>query len=213
MSKVSYQQYFDYIGELFVQEDEVLREIRAENDRQGLPAIGVMPYDGYLLGWLTRLIKAKTAVELGTLGGYSGTWIARHLPEDGHLYTLELEPHHAAVAQANFARAGLTDKVTLIHGPALENLTTLVEKGPFDLVFIDADKTHYPDYLTWAVENLRPGGLVAAHNAFRRGGAIEPKLEGDEELQVFNQMLAADPRLDSMIIPLGDGMAVGVKRG
>lgn len=212
MTEITHEQFFDYIGELFVEEDDVLKEIRAEAERQGLPLIGVRPYDGYLLGWLARLVNAKRIVEIGTLGGYSGTWIALNMPKGGHLYTFEREPKHAEVAQANFERAGVNDKVTVIQGVALEMLTTIEDKGPFDMVFIDADKVTYPEYLAWAIENLREGGLVAGHNAFRRGGAIQPKEEGDAELQVFNHMLAKEPRLDGMIIPLGDGMAVGIKR-
>jgi caffeoyl-CoA O-methyltransferase len=134
------------------------------------------------------------------------------LPADGKLYTLEVSSKHARVAHGSFERAGVSSKVEILEGAALDSLKKLSSSGPFDLVFIDADKEGYPEYLAWAIENLRPGGMVAAHNAFRHGGIIEPQDDGDRAMDAFNRALAADSRLESTILAIGDGMAVGIKR-
>ncbi len=213
MSDDKLRERFDrYIGELFAQSDDILDHIEQETIRNDLPQISIALHDGYLLQWLMRLVGVKTVVEIGTLGGYSGTWISRALPDDGKLYSLELEPKHAEVARANFERAGVNHKIEIVLGPALQSLTKLTRRGPFDMVFIDADKESYPAYLDWAVANLRDGGMVAAHNAYRNGRIFEQEEEGDRIMAEFNQQLADHPQLDSMIIPIGDGMAVGIKR-
>lgn len=157
-------------------------------------------------------MRARRVVEIGTLAGYSGTWMARALPDDGKLYTVEKSAKHADVARRSFEHAGLEDKVEVHQGEALAILDNLSSKGPFDLVFIDADKTGYPDYLRWAVANLRSGGVVAAHNAYRSGRIFEPETDDDRGMAAFNEALAAHPELDGIIIPMGDGMAVGVKQ-
>lgn len=206
------ERFDQYIGELFAPEDEILRSIKTEIERNGLPTISVQPYDGYLLAWLVRLAGVRKVVELGTLGGYSGTWIARALPDDGKLITLEKSSKHAAVARANFEKAGLSEKVEVREGDARDRLAELVDEGPFDMVFIDADKDSYVDYLEWAAGNLRSGGLVTAHNTYRGGNVLSPESDGDQMIVAFNQKLASDDRLDGFIIPIGDGMAVGVKK-
>jgi caffeoyl-CoA O-methyltransferase len=202
----------DYVSELYVQEDEALQAIGPEAERSGLPAISVRPFEGRLLQFLVYAGNAKKVVEIGTLAGYSGSWIARALPADGKLYTLEMSSKHAAVARANFERTGVSSKVELVEGNALDSLKHLSTQAPFDLVFIDADKEGYPAYLEWAIENLRPGGMVAAHNAFRSGKIFEPQDEADRAMDAFNRSLAAEPRLESTILAIGDGMAVGVKK-
>ncbi|MFW5708628.1 MAG: O-methyltransferase [Chloroflexota bacterium] len=201
-----------YIGELFLQEDPVLEAIRTSPLRHNMPQINVQPYEGYLLGWLTRLAQVRTAVEIGTLAGYSTAWIARALPADGRIYTIEKSSKHVRVARENMETAGLAPKVEVVQGEALPILEQLSSRGPFDLVFIDADKTSYPDYLTWAVDNLRLGGMVAAHNAYRDGRIMQPEDEADHAMVHFNQLLANNPRLDSIIIPMGDGLAAAIKR-
>lgn len=202
----------DYISSLFGPEDEALRQSRAEAQRAGLPDIAIDPAEGPLLQILARMVNAQKIVEIGTLGGYSGVWLARALPENGRLYTLEASPKHASVARTTFERAKVTDRVTIIEGPALDNLPSLLPQGPFDMVFIDADKPSYPAYLTWACEALRPGGIVAAHNALRGGRVLRPETETDRAMAEFNQLLAQEPRLQSTIIDMGDGLAVGVKK-
>jgi caffeoyl-CoA O-methyltransferase len=194
------------------EQDDTLEWIRTQVERHDMPAISVRPYEGYLLGWLVRLIRAKVVVEIGTLAGYSGTWIARSLPEDGKLYTVEVSSKHAEVARASFDKAGLNGKVEILQGNGLQILKKLEAKAPFDMVFIDADKESYPQYLEWAVRNVRSGGMVAAHNAYRHGAILNPQNAVEQATAAFNKAIATYPELDSMIIPLGDAMAVGVKR-
>jgi caffeoyl-CoA O-methyltransferase len=209
---VSYQQLEQYVNEVFAAEDDALRHIQAETQRHELPQISLRPHEGQALYMLARLIGARKIVEIGVLAGYSGTWLARALPADGRLIGVELSAKHAEVARANFAHAGLSDKVEIRQGAALDLLASVSADGPFDLVFIDADKGSYPEYLAWAVDNLRPGGVVAAHNAFRHGSVVQPQTDEDRLVDGFNRSLANDPRLDSTIFALGDGMAVAIKR-
>jgi caffeoyl-CoA O-methyltransferase len=199
-----------YVAGLFVQEDEVLQRI--SRAAAGLPNISVKPYEGHLLSMLVRVSGAKKIVEIGTLAGYSGTWMARALPGDGHLWTLDKNPDHVAVASQSFLQAGVADRVTIMEGDAHESLRSLTKQGPFDLVFIDADKPSYPFYLDWAGENLRSGGLMLAHNALRDGAVLNPNDETSQAMAEFNQLLAHDSRFDSFIFTIGDGMAVGVKK-
>lgn len=201
-----------YVADLFATEDETLQWIQAETVRNDMPQISLTAEEGRLLQFLVQSVGAKKAVEIGALAGYSGTWIARGLSAGGRLYTLEVSSKHAEVARASFEKAGVGDRVELIEGPALESLKSLSSQGPFDFIFIDADKAGYPDYLAWAVENLRPGGIVAAHNAFRHGAIINPTSEDDKGMDAFNRSLASDSRLESTIISVGDGMAVGIRK-
>ena len=202
----------DYVAELYVTEDDALKGIQAEAERQQMPAISVRPFEGRLLQFLVYSTGAKKVVEIGALAGYSGTWIARALPPGGKLYSLEKSSKHAAVARSSFERAGVGAKVELLEGDALNSLKKLAPHAPFDLIFIDADKAGYPAYLAWSVENLRPGGMVAAHNAFRNGKVLAPESDDDRAMDAFNRALATQPRLESFILAIGDGMAVGVKK-
>lgn len=202
-----------YITELFAPEDDVLRSIQEEAKLHGLPDISIQPFEGRLMQWLMRSINAGRVVELGTLAGYSGVWIARALPPGGRLYTLEKNGQHASVARRSFERAGVADRVELLEGSAIEQLVGLAPRGPFDMVFIDADKVSYEVYLAWAINNLRPGGMLAAHNALRGGRITAPESDDDRAMAAFNRALATDSRLDSFILAIGDGMAVGIKRG
>jgi caffeoyl-CoA O-methyltransferase len=203
----------EYAANLSAHEDDVLRWIEAETERNEMPTINVQPFDGRLLQFLMRAVGARKVVEIGTLAGYSAVWLARALPTDGKLFTLEKSGKHAQVARASFERAGLDGKVELLEGPALDSLKRLQSQAPFDFVFIDANKDGYPAYLDWAVENLRPGGMVAAHNAFRSGSVLAPESDEDRLMAEFNRALIANARLDSLILPVGDGMAVGIRKG
>lgn len=165
-----------------------------------------------MLQFLVYMTGAKKVVEIGTLAGYSAVWMARALPTDGKLYTLEKSGKHAQVARAGFERAGLNGKIDLMEGAAMDSLRKLSTQAPFDLVFIDADKTSYIGYATWALENLRAGGLIAAHNAFRGGRVLAPESDDDHTMKQFNVWVAEHPQLHSYILPVGDGMAVGVKK-
>ena len=205
-----------YIEQLFAAEDEALRAARTAMAEAGLPAINVSPTAGKLLYLLARLVGARRVLEIGTLGGYSAIWLARALPDDGRLVTLELEERHAAIARANLVRAGVAERVEIRLGPALATLADMAAngEGPFDLVFIDADKPPYLDYLEWSLRLSRPGTLIVADNVVQRGAVVEPD-GGSVAVQAirrFNQALAADPRLEALILPMArqeiDGLAL-----
>jgi len=202
---------------VFHPEDEVLREIRSRAVAEGLPAIAVGKMDGLHLTTLARAIGAKRAVEIGTLGGYSGVCLLRGMP-DGRLDTFELEPKNAAVAQASFEKAGVAARVKIHIGPAAEKLHEIEKDGPFDLVFIDADKTGYPTYLTWAEEHLRVGGIVLLDNAFGWGGVVDPSKEEESHRAMVQALAATAERLGApngrwhaTMIPTEEGLAFGVK--
>lgn len=203
-----------YIRETFAAEDEILQTIRSEIPRRGLPEITIRPEEGRFLQFIVAASGARLAVEIGTLGGYSGVWIARGLPPGGKLITLEISEKHAAVAADHFEMAGVADRVDLRVGDAHELLDELAQEGPFEFVFIDAEKEGYPAYLDWAEANLRPWGIVAGHNAFGFGtigdsGESDP---GVAPIRLFNERLASDDRFISTIFPAGDGIAMGVLR-
>lgn len=201
-----------YFAALFAPHDAVLQYIYANIPRRGLPAITIQPEEGRFLQFLARACGARLAVEIGTLGGYSGTWLARGLLPGGRLITLEKEPHHADVAREHFALAGLSDRVEVRLGDAHELLPALAAEGPFDFCFIDAEKRGYDAYLDWALANVRPGGVIAAHNAFRQGAVIDPQNEEPDTLAIraFIRRWAAEPRLLSTIYPAGDGTLIGI---
>jgi caffeoyl-CoA O-methyltransferase len=200
-----------YISEHFAA-DPVLERIYAEIPRRGLPAITIQPEEGRFLQLLAAVSGARRAVEIGTLGGYSGAWIARGLPVGGKLITLEREPHHAEVAWEHFRLAGVAEKVELRLGDARVLLPALAKEGPFDFCFIDAEKSDYDRYLDWAVANVRPGGVIAAHNAFQGGGVVggADRDEQARTMRAFNRRFAREPRLLSTIFPAGDGMLIGM---
>jgi len=199
--------------ETFEPEDAVLAEIRARSASAGLPAIAVGRMDGLHLEVITRAVCAKKLVEIGTLGGYSGVCLARGMGPDGFLHTLEIEPRHAEVAAASFRRAGVAKLVKIHVGPAQEKLAEIEREGPFDLVFIDADKQGYPAYLTWAEQHLRVGGLVLADNAFAFGHVHETDTDarGVAPLRAFAERLARGGRFRATMIPTAEGLAMGVK--
>lgn len=201
-----------YIAELFSPHDAVLQHIYDSIPRRGLPAITIQPEEGRFLQFLARACGARLAVEIGTLGGYSGTWLARGLLPGGRLITLEKEPHHAEVAREHFALAGLSDRVEVRLGDAHKLLPALAAEGPFDFCFIDAEKSGYDAYLAWALANVRPGGVIAAHNAFRQGAVIDRRNEEPDTLamRAFTRRWAAEPRLLSTIYPAGDGTLIGI---
>jgi caffeoyl-CoA O-methyltransferase len=201
-----------YISQLFAPEDDALRHIQAEANRNNMPEISIQPFEGRLLQFLAQMVNAKKIVEIGTLAGYSAAWLARSLPADGKLITLDVSEKHANVAKANLANAKLSDKVEVRQGDARELLKKLSAEAPFDLVFIDADKDSYPFYLDWAIENVRQGGLIAAHNALRHGKIVAPDNDLDRAMVEYNKRIAEDSRLSSFILAVGDGMAVSIKK-
>ncbi|MCY3979704.1 MAG: O-methyltransferase [Chloroflexi bacterium] len=211
MSQSLSPRYSEYVNELFTREDKTLRHVREQTSARGIPLISLEPNEAKLLQMLVRLCGAERVVEVGTLAGYSGICIARALPAHGRLITIEVSSVHAEVARAHFEYAGLADKVTVLQGAGLEVLPKLASDGPFDLMFIDADKASYPSYLEWAAHNLRVGGAVVADNVFWQGQIFDPKTEDDHGVVNFNQTLAQHPQFDSAIIEVGDGIALGVK--
>lgn len=204
----------DYIRTLYAQDDDVLLEIRQSMAHYELPGINLDPEEGHTLQMLLRMIGARKVIEIGTLAGYSTVWIARSLPEDGTVYTLERDKFRAFIADENLRYAGVIDKTEIMLGEALEKLAELEAEAPFDAVFIDADKTNSATYARWAIDHTRIGGLVIAHNAFRRGTVVDPNAitdPGTRAVREANQLLADDPRVFANIIPIGDGFLVGLR--
>jgi predicted O-methyltransferase YrrM len=194
----------NYVNGLFVPDDPVLDAALAASRAAGLPEINVAPNQGKLLQLLAQAHGARNILEIGTLGGYSTIWLARALPADGKLVTLEFEPKHAEVARANFVRAGFENKIELRLGKASDSLAQLVaeKRGPFDFIFIDADKESYPEYLAWALKLSRRGTLIIADNVVRKGEVIEADNE-DSRVQGarrFNELLAAEPRVNATLL-------------
>ncbi|MGW7287968.1 O-methyltransferase [Streptomyces sp. NPDC054847] len=211
MTQDQWQAVDGYISDLLVTEDEALTEALAASGAAGLPAINVAPNQGKLLHLLAQTQGARTALEIGTLGGYSTIWLARALPEDGRLISLEYDPAHAEVARANIARAGLAKIVEVRTGAALDTLPRIAAEpgaGPFDLVFIDADKRNNARYVEWALRLTRPGSLIIVDNVVRGGGVVDTKSEDPSILgtrEMFD-LVAREPRLDATAL-----QTVGVK--
>jgi predicted O-methyltransferase YrrM len=200
----------EFIGETLAPDDEALRGALEAARAAGLPAIQVSPPQGRLLALLARLVGARAVLEFGTLGGYSTILMARELAPGGRLITLEANPDYAEVARGSIERAGLGEAVELRVGPALESLPALEEEGagPFDLVFIDADKVNTPSYCAWALDRTRPGALIVADNVVR-GGTLAEAGSDDETIRAqrrLHEMLAEDPRVSATTI-----QTVGVK--
>jgi predicted O-methyltransferase YrrM len=199
-----------YLEGLLVGPDAALDEALQASTAAQLPAINVSPMHGKLLHLLARIRGARAILEIGTLGGYSTIWMARALPPDGRLVTLEIDPRHAEVARTNIVRAGLAPRVEVQLGAALDSLARLVaeRQGPFDLVFIDADKANIPAYFQWALKLTRVGSLIVVDNVVRNGAVIEAD-SADAAIQGvrrFNEMVAAEPRVSATTI-----QTVGVK--
>ena len=200
-----------YLNRVFQPEDAALREARERSLQVGLPEIQVGGMDALHLEVLTRAVGATKAVEIGTLGGYSGTAIARGLGKGGRLHTFEIERKHADVALETFRKAGVEDRVEIHLGPALERLPDVEGEAPFDLVFIDADKEGYPAYLSWAARHLRVGGVVLGDNTFAFGEIVDGRSAGAEAIREFNRELAQGGRFRSTLLPTGEGLTLGVK--
>jgi predicted O-methyltransferase YrrM len=193
-----------YIADLFLAPDPALEAALTSSTAAGLPAISVSPTQGKLLHVLARVQGARRILEIGTLGGYSTIWLARALPAGGRLISLEIDPRHADVAQTNLDRAGLSSAVEIRLGPALDTLPKLVTegRGPFDLIFIDADKPGYADYLKWSLRLARKGTLIIADNVVRKGAVADPE-STDENVQgiwKFNEALAAEKRVTTTVM-------------
>lgn len=211
-----------YLTDLLVPHDEALRGVQAAAAEAGLPPISVSPTQGKLLHLLARLKGARTILEIGTLAGYSAIWLARALPPDGRLITLEYDPRNAEVARANFARAGLADRIEVRVGPALDSLPAIAEEGlgPFDVFFVDADRPNNARYVEWALRLTRPGSVIIVDNVVR-GGAVADPSSADPSVKgvrAATEMMASDPRLEATVLQtVGakgyDGFALAVVSG
>jgi predicted O-methyltransferase YrrM len=211
----------DYLDTVFSLRDEALQSGLARAEAAGLPAIQVTAAQGKFLHLLARMISARRILEIGTLGGYSTTWLARALPAGGQLVTLEVSPENADVARTNIAEAGLDEVVQIRIGAALDSLPEIESQqlAPFDLVFIDADKPNNPEYVRWALRLTRPGSVIVLDNVVRDGQVIDPN--GDPAVQGTRaalDLLGSDPRIDATAIQtVGnkgyDGFAIGLVVG
>ena len=202
----------EYCEGVYRPEDDVLREIRERSIREGLPAIAVGKFDGLHLEVLARACGALKAVEIGTLGGYSGVCLLRGMGSHGVLHTFEFSEQHARVASESFHKAGVASRAHIHVGPALSKLPEVEAEAPFDLVFIDADKVNYPAYLAWAADHLREGGVLLGDNAFAFGHLHEQDgVEGHDALRRFSRELAQGGRFRATMLPTAEGLAMGVK--
>ena len=212
------EQIDHYIERLFVRPDESLTQNLKDAAAAGLPTINISPNEGKLLYLIAKMSRAKRMLEIGTLGGYSTTWLARALPVDGKLITLELDQKHADVARRNLNRAGVSDRVEIRVGRAVDSLRTLIDhvETPFDLIFVDADKPSYPDYLTLAMQLAHPGTIILADNLIRNGRVLNTQStdESARGARAYNAAIAAHPRLESIVLPIIrenlDGLAISI---
>jgi predicted O-methyltransferase YrrM len=199
-----------YLGDLLAPSDEKLDSAITANHKAGLPAIDVSPLLGKFLHILIQITKAKRVLEIGTLGGYSTIWMARALPRGGRIVSLEFSPRHAEIARGNLQKAGLLNRVDIRVGPALESLPKLKasDAGPFDFIFVDADKENNPKYLQWALKLSRRGTVIVIDNVVRQGGVVEAKSSAPDIVGTRRclEMMAAEPRLSAVAL-----QTVGVK--
>jgi predicted O-methyltransferase YrrM len=198
----------NYMISSLISDDDVLDQVLENNKRAGLPEHDVAANQGQLLALFVLMTQARRVLEIGTLGAYSSIWMARALPPDGKLITLEADPTHADVARQNIRLAGLTDRIELIEGPALNSLENLGDVPPFDLIFIDADKPNNPGYLEWALHYSRPGTVIIGDNVVRDGEVINGQSDDARVLGVrrFIEMIGDNPRLTATAL-----QTVGVK--
>lgn len=211
------EQLYAYIVETFAPEDDLLRALPAEAEARGIPQIHISPDQGKFLQVLMATVGARKVLEIGSLFGYSAIWMARALPPGGRLITIELNPLHAQTTRENIARAGLADRVEVREGDARVILPRLADEAPFDLAFIDAEKAEYLDYVDEALKLVRRGGLIVGDNASAHGQAWNANPPEEQHAYVssirrFNQRMATDSRLLSLLVPISDGMCVGVVR-
>ena len=204
----------DYVENLFAPQDAALEAALRESQRAELPEIQISPNEGKLLQLLAEMVGARRILKIGTLGGYSAINLARSMAENGTLISLEIDERHAEVARENIERASLGETVEIRVGDARELLAQLAEndEGPFDLVFIDADKEGYPEYLEGSMRLSRPGSLILADNTIRGGSVLDPGDESARATRDFNAKIASDPRFSAIVVPLirerVDGLAI-----
>jgi caffeoyl-CoA O-methyltransferase len=206
-------EYFRYIAEHTAREDRFLADLKASATRAGIPSIWIAPEQASFMQIVLRLARAREVIEVGTLAGYSAIAMARALPADGRVRTIEIERKHADFAKDWIARSDVAGRVEVLVGPGAEVLRTFAD-GSADAAFLDADKSSYPVYLEESLRILKPGGLVMVDNAFAFGQLLDehPKDREVGAVRAFNEVMASERRLQSVIVPIGDGLWVGVKR-
>ena len=203
-----YEEIDAYIDGLANDGDDALRAVEHQGETEGWPIVGAA--EGSFLHILARSIRATRALELGTAIGYSGTWLARALPNDGELVTVEFDPETAEIARANFAKTGVSSKVKILVGAAQDVLKDLT--GPFDFIFNDIDKAGYPAVLEPCIERLRVGGLLVTDNVLWHGEAARKDRSAETvAIRTYNERVARDPRMVVAIVPLRDGVSVALK--
>lgn len=212
------RQVDEYIEQLFVPQDAALEQGLKDAEAAGLPAINVSANEGKLLQLIAKMVQVKRILEIGTLGGYSTAWLARALPNDGKLITLELDQKHADLARKNLDRAGVGQRVEIRVGSASASLKKMIEQheAAFDLIFIDANKDGYVDYLNLSLQLAHSGSIILADNLIRNGRALEktPPDENARGAKAYNEAIAANPKLDSIILPIIrsnlDGISISI---
>lgn len=201
-----------YIDAVFYNEDAILEEVITSIEENGMPAISVSPSSGKLLTMLVSMTGAKNILEVGALGGYSGICLARGFGSDGKLTSLELEEKYAQLAYGNLSKAGFGEQVTYLTGPALQSLKKLVQRNErFDFFFIDADKDNYENYLNYCVQLANTDAIIVTDNVLAAGSVADPNAKPKrytEIMKKFNEAVAKHPQLESIIIPIGDGMTL-----
>lgn len=207
------EELYSYIIDTFAREDDILKSIVRETEANNIPLIQVSPDNGKFLYLLIKMIGAKRVLEIGTLAGYSSIWMARALPADGKVVTLEVSREHADFALNNFKKAGLEDKIELIFGKALDSLDDLLKQtgsnGKFDFVFIDADKENSSAYFDKAIEMTNSGGIIATDNTLKNGNVVKKDVDaGTKGIQLYNEKVANDPRVESLLVSISDGLTV-----
>ncbi|RSL35220.1 O-methyltransferase [Salibacterium salarium] len=201
-----------YIDSVFNSQDALLEEVISSIKENGMPSISVSPSSGKLLTMLISISGAKNVLEIGALGGYSGICLARGFGEKGTLTSLELEENYAQLAHSHLTKAGFGNQVSYMTGEALQNLETLVkDKKRFDFFFIDADKQNYENYLEYSIKLAEPGAIIVTDNVLAGGSLIDPEVKPKgytELMRKFNETVANHPQLESLLMPIGDGMTV-----
>ncbi len=202
--------YFRYLAERTIQEDDLLRNLKVEARRKGIPPIWIAPEQGSLMQLVLKIAHAKEVIEIGTLAGYSAIWMARALPEDGHVRTIEKSPAHASFAERWIARSDVAKRIQVFRGAGEEILPSFAADS-VDAAFIDAEKSGYPIFLRESMRIVHRGGIIMADNAFGFGRLFETGDEGASDMRAFNEIMAKEDSLHSIIVPIGDGLWIGVK--
>lgn len=204
-------EHFHYVASHTIQDDKFLRDLKAEARSEDIPPIWIAPEQGSLMQLLLKIARASEVVEVGTLAGYSAIWMARALPEAGRLRTIEASKKHADFAQRWIARSDVSERISVIHGRGAEVLAGFAPDSA-DAAFIDADKDGYPVYLRECLRIVRRGGIIMADNAFGFGRLFDTRDQASAAIRSFNEIIAKEKSLQSIILPIGDGLWVSVKK-